>query len=251
MSKSRNNVTSQVTPASMLAKHSDTLTLLATSMYGMKQATDTIQSAKELQTKSMETVKLCIRALRADKVMLGDARNCGFTKALSDTFEAFGLSKGTVSNYLVDVKRAVNKGEPFVLNSARAASEAKKKEAAKQAAIVAALQCPADIVPPASESREGSNVKTHTNDTVRETLDQDSYDPFTDRDSSNGSPVQVNPNASVHQQISGTIQALRAPLTHLFNLLGQTHQKSNQEAITAIREELNRIEQETLEAMKR
>lgn len=242
MSKSVNTIKSQATPAALFAKHADTITLLATSVHGMKQAGDTIASAKEVQAKCMESIKLCIKALRADKVTLGDARTCMFSRAMVDTFESFGLSKGTVSNYLVDVKRAINKGEAFVLNSARKAAEARKAEAAKSQAIEAAKSGPADLVPPAAESKAGDNVKVHTADTITEVQE---------RDSSNGEPVQVAPNATKHERAKALCAAIKPMLGDLFLLAGAMNMKGNQAALTAIAEELSRIESEIVDAMKR
>lgn len=246
---SRNTIKSQVTPASLFAKHADTIGLLATSVNGLKQATDTIASAKEVQAKCMESIKLCIKALRGDRVQLGDARTCPFTQALADTFAGFGLSKGTISNYLVDIKKAVNKGEPFVLNSARKAAEARKAEAEKAKAIEQGRTGPADIIPPASESRAGSKVKVHTEETIAAA--QECCDPFTERDSSNGAPVQVQPNTRTHARISENIQITRKYLEALAVDLGAINMKLNQTKIEALRDVLNGIEAEVIEAMKR
>ena len=233
MSKSRNNITSQVTPASLLAKHSETLKTMAQAIVAMAEVSKVIDSAKDRLTKTKDTIEKCAKSLRGDKVKMGASRRtCGFASALYDDLMGLGVKPATASNYLSACRMTVNEGRVFTLNPSRD-GVAKKKA----------------VIPPAAESTQGDNVKVHTPDTVR--IVQDGADPFVDRDSSNGGDVAKAPNTSVHNQISQCIQANRAHLDHLFLLLGSVHMRGNQDAIAAIREELNRIESEVLEAAKR
>jgi len=233
MSKSRNNITSQVTPASLLAKHSETLTAMAQAVDGMAQANKAIEAGKETMASCRALFERCTKSLRGDKIKVGASRRtCGFAAYFYDQLIGLGIKPNTANNYLTSFRMSVNEGRAFTLNASRD-GVAKKKE----------------IIPPAAESTAGSNVKVHTPDTVR--MVQEGSDPFTERDSSNGGDVAVPPNTAIHNQISQCIQANRAHLDHLFMLLGNVHMRGNQDAIAAIREELSRIESEVLEAAKR
>jgi hypothetical protein len=249
----RNNITSQTkaSPAALFAKHADTIKLLASSVHGMKQANDTIESAKAVQAKCVESIKLAVKALRADKVVMGDARNCPFTRGMADTFAGFGLAKSTVSNYLVDVKRAVNEGETFTLNSARKAAEAKKAAAEKAAALAAtaaeqsaavkeAMQGPADLVPPAAESREGQNVKLHTNDTVNYARNEDG---------NNGPDVQHLPSTTAHDKVVANLRVAHTCLGTVAAGLRSLNMRLSSEEVESMQEAVRSIEQQVLAAL--
>lgn len=254
MSKSVNAVKSQATPAALFAKHADTLVLLATSVHGMQTAKSIIESATESKAKCMEAIKLCVKALRADKVTIGALSRkdkvtgeiktigCQFADAIATTLSKLGVQDRTITNYVSEVRKAVNTGSAFTLNSAREAAKAREAEAKKREAIEAAKTGPATLVPPAAESKAGDNVTVHTHDTIAEVQE---------RDTSNGAPVQVQPNATKHERAKALCVAIKPMLGDLFLLAGAMNMKGNQAALTAIAEELSRIESEIVDAMKR
>lgn len=249
----RNNIKAQISPAALFAKHADTIKLLATSVHGMKQASDTIESAKAIQAKCIESIKAAVKALRADKITMGDARTCAFTKAMADTFVGFGLTKGTVSNYLVDVKRAVNEGKDFVLNSARKAAEAKKAADAKAAlaaqvatqtsqAVADAMAGPADLIPPAAECREGQKVKLHSDESLEHARSEDG---------NNGPDVQKLPVPEVYQRVVSRSKSVRDVLGAVCTDLRDINMLLNKRKVETILEILVDIENEVLEASVR
>ena len=95
MSKSRNNITSQVTPAALLAKHSETLHAIATAVHGMAEANKAIELGKETLSSCRAIFEKCAKALRGDKIKMGKSRRtCSFASMLYDNFIGLGVKPG-------------------------------------------------------------------------------------------------------------------------------------------------------------
>lgn len=226
----------KATPAQLLDKHFDTIRQAVEHTHALAGATKAIESAKELQAKAMDGIKLCIKAMRSDKITLGKSRRtCAYSSAYHDMLGSLGVTAKTADTYLSAFRFAVNEGRPFTLNPSRAGITDKR------ATAIVPNGTKLTELPPAPDSKAGQAVHVHTSDTVREVLAQDG---------NNGPDVRVAPNAKAHNQLSEAIQKMRPNLELVFLLLGNLHMKTNQDAIAAIREELSRIESEVLEAAK-
>jgi hypothetical protein len=225
----------------LLEKHTETIQAMAQAAHGMGEASKAIETAKEVSAKCRIVFERCVRSMRGDKIKIGASRRtCGYASMFYDNLTALGLKPNTCNNYLTSFRASVNEGRVFTLNASRDGVASKKPT----------------VIPPAAESQAGKAVKVLTPDNVRELQSISGDDTPEGADgfleSAGAGPiVQRQPNASVHGQISALIQTHRAGLDQLFMLLGEVHMKGNQDAVTAIREELNRIESEVLEAAKR